>query len=128
LKADPEVFEFMKRVGMFAPGIYVVPEVREVTPGHLVRSGQSSAFDVVFGQRAGAVAVFLLLEGKTGNTVVNVVGEKVYYMPTAEAIKRREVDLEEIALFESLGTCFGRRPEKFHYRLVETMEPKRRHV
>ena len=128
LKADPEVFEFMKRVGMFAPGIYVVPEVREVTPGHLVRSGQSSAFDVNFGQRAGAVAVFLLLEGKTGHTVVNVVGEKIYYMPTAEAIKRFEVDLEEIALFESLGTCFGRRPQKYHYQLVETKEPKRRHV
>jgi 6-phosphofructokinase 1 len=128
LKADPEVFEFMKRAGMYAPGIYVVPEVREVTPGHLVRSGQSSAFDVTFGQRAGAVAVFLLLEDKTGYTVVNVVGEKVYYMPTAEAIQRREVDLEEIALFESLGTCFGRKPEKYHYSLVETREPKRRHV
>jgi hypothetical protein len=38
------------------------------------------------------------------------------------------VDLEEIALFESLGTCFGRKPEKYHYSLVETREPKRRHV
>ncbi len=128
LKSDPSVLDFMKRVGMYAPGIYMIPEVREVTPGHLVRSGQSSAFDVVFGHRAGAVAVFLLLAGKTGHTVVNVVGEKVYYMPTAEAIKRREVDLEEVALFESLGTCFGRIPQEYHYTLIETKEPKRRHV
>ena len=108
LKKDPSVLEFMKRVGMYAPGVYLVPEVREVTPGHLVRSGHSSAFDVTFGHRAGAVAVFLLLEGKTGYTVVNVVGDKIYYMPTSEAIKRKEVDLDEVALFESLGTCFGR--------------------
>jgi 6-phosphofructokinase 1 len=128
LKSDPSVLAFMKRVGMYAPGIYVIPEVREVTPGHLVRSGHSSAFDVVFGHRAGAVAVFLLLEGKTGNTVVNVVGDKVYYMPTAEAIKRWEVNLEEVALFESLGTCFGRPPQKYHYTLVETKGPKGRHV
>jgi len=74
------------------------------------------------------VAVFLLLAGKTGHTVVNVVGEKVYYMPTAEAIKRREVDLDEVALFESLGTCFGRPPQEYHYTLIETKEPKRRHV
>jgi 6-phosphofructokinase 1 len=128
LKSDPSVLAFMKRVGMYAPGIYVIPEVREVTPGHLVRSGHSSAFDVVFGHRAGAVAVFLLLEGKTGNTVVNVVGDKVYYMPTAAAIKRWEVDLDEVALFESLGTCFGRPPQKYNYTLVKTKEPKGRHV
>ena len=69
-----------------------------------------------------------LLEGKTGNTVVNVVGDQIYYMPTTEAIKRWEVDLEEVALFESLGTCFGRPPQKYHYTLVETKEPKGRHV
>jgi 6-phosphofructokinase 1 len=128
LKQDPVVLEFMKRVGMYAPGVYLVPEVREVTPGHLVRSGHSSAFDVIFGHRAGAVAVFLLLEGKTGYTVVNVVGDKIYYMPTSEAIKRKEVDLNEVALFESLGTCFGRPPRKYDYELIETAEPKRRHV
>jgi 6-phosphofructokinase 1 len=128
LKKDPDVKEFMKKTGMFAPGVYEIPEVREVTPGHLVRSGDSSAYDVNFGYKTGAAAVFLLVSGKTGNTLVNVDGDKVYFMPTAEVIKRREVDLREIALFESLGTCFGRNPQKYDYELVETTVPIQRHL
>ena len=128
LKEDPEVIEFMKKTGMHVPGIYVIPEVRDVTPGHLVRSGQSSAFDVNFGHKAGAAAVFLLLEGKTGNTVVNVDGETIYYMSTPEAIKRREVDISEIALFESLGTCFGRKPLKYDYQFAEVKGKITRHL
>jgi 6-phosphofructokinase 1 len=119
LKADPDVIEFMKKTGMYVPGIYAIPEAREVTPGHLVRSGHSSAFDVNFGYKAGAGAVVLLLEGKTGNTVTGVEGHKILYMPTSEAIKRREVDIEELALFESLGTCFGRTPVAFKAELHE---------
>jgi 6-phosphofructokinase 1 len=128
LKADPAVKEFMKRAGMYAPGVYEIPEVREVIPGHLVRSGPSSAYDVNFGQRAGAASVLLLLEGKTGNTVVDVEGSKIFYIPTSEAIKRREVDISEVALFESLGTCFGRKPKKFGYELVETKGVPKRHL
>ncbi|MDP1759428.1 MAG: hypothetical protein Q8K77_06495, partial [Thermodesulfovibrionales bacterium] len=128
LKADPAVKEFMKRAGMYAPGVYEIPEVREVTPGHLVRSGPSSAYDVNFGQRAGAASVLLLLEGKTGNTVVDVEGNKIFYISTSEAIKRREVDISELALFESLGTCFGRKPRKFGYELVETKGVPKRHL
>ena len=128
LKADPDVKEFMKRAGMYAPGVYEIPEVREVTPGHLVRSGPSSAYDVNFGQRAGAASVLLLLEGKAGNTVVDVEGNKIFYIPTSEAIKRREVDISEVALFESLGTCFGRKPRKFGYELVETKGVPKRHL
>ena len=119
LKSDPDVPKFMKETGMLVPGIYVIPEVREVTPGHLVRSGGSSAYDVNFGYRAGAAAVLLLLAGKTGSTVVDLTGKKIEYVSTAEAIKRREVDLTEIALFEGLGICFGRKPEKFAYELSE---------
>ncbi|MBI5205682.1 MAG: 6-phosphofructokinase [Nitrospirae bacterium] len=128
MKTDPAVTEFMKKTGMWAPGVYETPEVREVTPGHLVRSGASSAFDVNFGHRAGAAAVLLLLEGKTGNTVVDVDGNKIIYIDTSEAIKRREVDISEIALFESLGTCFGRKTEKFKYELVEQKGPISRHL
>jgi 6-phosphofructokinase 1 len=128
LKKDPGVKDFMQRTGMFAPGVYEIPEVREVTPGHLVRSGHSSAFDVNFGYKAGAAAVLLLLEGKFGNTVVNVNGEKISYQPTAELIKRRVVDLKEIAIFESLGTCFGREPQKFEYEFVEVKGQIERHL
>jgi len=128
LKADPDVKEFMKRTGMYAPGVYEIPEIREVTLGHLVRSGQSSSFDVNFGQKTGAAAVLLLLSGKTGNSVVSVEGNKIFYMPTAEAIKRREVDIDEITLFESLGTCFGRKPQKFEYQFIEAKTPIQRHL
>lgn len=128
MKNDPEVKEFMKETGMYAPGVYETPEVREVTPGHLVRCGSSSAFDVNFGHKAGAAAVFLLLAGKTGNTVTNVDGESIFYMDTVEAIKRREVDISEIALFESLGTCFGRKPEKYTYNFTEIKDKTIRHL
>ncbi|MEW6570637.1 MAG: 6-phosphofructokinase [Nitrospirota bacterium] len=128
LKNDPEVKDFMQRTGMFAPGVYEVPEVREVTPGHLVRSGHSSAFDVNFGYKAGAAAVFLLRKGKFGNTIVCVDGSKIYYQPTAEVIKRRQVDLEEVAIFENLGTCFGRLPKKYEYDLIETKGIIERHL
>jgi 6-phosphofructokinase 1 len=128
LKQDPSVKDFMKKNGMFAPGVYEVPEVREVTPGHLVRSGHSSAYDVNFGYKAGAAAVFLLKEGKYGNTVVDVDGNKVYYQSTADVIKRREVDIEEIAIFESLGICFGREPKRYDYKLVEITGKITRHV
>ena len=128
LKDDPAVPAFMRHVGMYAPGVYEIPEVREVTPGHLVRSGPSSAFDVNFGQRAGAVAVLLLLENKTGTTLVSVNGNQITYMPTSEAIKRREVDVAELALFESLGTCFGRKPKTYDYHLKEQTEICERHL
>ncbi|MBI4681816.1 MAG: 6-phosphofructokinase [Nitrospirae bacterium] len=125
LKTDPDVQAFMKRTGMFVPGIYVIPEVREVTPGHLVRSGHSSAYDVNFGYKTGAGAVVLLREGKTGKTVTGVEGHKILFMPTTEAIKRREVDVEELALFESLGTCFGRKPVEFKPELIEEQRTER---
>jgi 6-phosphofructokinase 1 len=128
MKTDLEVKEFMKSTGMYAPGVYETPEVREVLPGHLVRCGTSSAFDVNFGHKAGAAAVFLLLEGKTGNTVVNVDGQSIFYLDTTEAIKRREVDISEIALFESLGTCFGRKPEMYNYNFTEIKAKAIRHL
>ncbi len=119
LRVDKDVEAFMRRSGMYVPGIYAIPEAREVTPGHLVRSGHSSAYDVNFGYKAGAGAVVLLREGKTGNTITGVEGQKIMYMPTTEAIKRREVDIEELALFESLGTCFGRKSVDFNPELHE---------
>lgn len=128
LKGDPAVKDFMERTGMFAPGVYEIPEVREVTLGHLVRSGHSSAFDVNFGYKAGAAAILLLVEGKFGVTVVEVEGNHIRYMPTEEAIIRREVDVKEIAIFESLGTCFGRKSEPFIYELIEQKDYIDRHL
>jgi len=49
-------------------------------------------------------------------------------MPTEEAIIRREVDVREIAIFESLGTCFGRQPEKYEFELIEQKSHIDRHL
>ncbi len=114
LKADKEIRKFMQQSHMFVEELYTIPEVRSVTPGHLVRCGHSFAYDVNFGIQGGAAAVLLLKKGITGVTVVNVVGEEVRYMKIDEAIKQRKVDLKQVALFEELGICFGRRaPEAY---------------
>lgn len=128
IKNDPEIKEFMKEVGMFAPGVYEAPEIREVAPGHLVRSGQTSAFDVNFGKQAGSAAVILLTKGISGNTVVRVSGIEVSYMPTSEVIKQRTVDLDEVALYEALGVCFGRKPETYSPVCKEVKGTIQRHL
>jgi len=109
MAADPEMKAFMKRVGSFVQGVYELPEIREVMPGHLVRSGHTSALDANFGKQAGAAAVKLLQNDITGVTVVEVDGNTIRYIPTAEAIKQRHVDVRFVAMYESLGICFGRK-------------------
>lgn len=111
-KGDPFVAGLMKQEKMYVKGIYEIPEVRAVTPGHLVRCGHSSVYDVNFGKEAGAAAVVLLKGGLSGVTVAGIHSGKIRYVETAEAIKQRFVDLSAVALHEQLGTCFGRRPEK----------------
>jgi len=119
IKKDPDTKGFMKRVGMYVPGVYEIPEIREVTPGHLIRSGYSSGYDVNFGREAGAAAVVLLTKGLGGNTIVKVKGTKIYYKPTAEVIKQRLVDLDIVAFYETLGICFGRKPAEYKAELIE---------
>jgi 6-phosphofructokinase 1 len=117
MKDDPDVKAFMKDTGMLVPGVYEKPEIREVTPGHLVRSGHSYAYDVNFGMSAGAAGVTLLANGVKGVTVVKASGGEIFYKPTAEVIKQRHVDLAEVALYERLGICFGRKPEDYEPQL-----------
>lgn len=105
---DPEWADFLKKEGIYVEGIYEYPEIREIQLGHLVRAGESSCYDVTFGKQAGAGAALLMKNGITGVTVVGVEHENVTYIPTAEAIKQRYVDLNEIALYENLDVCFGR--------------------
>ncbi len=119
MKQDPDMKEFMKRNNISVSGVYELPEIREVTPGHLVRSGRSTSYDVNFGREVGAAAVVLVTKGLGGNTVINVRGTKIKYKPTAEVIKQRHVDLNTISFYETLGTCFGRKPVKFNPELVE---------
>jgi len=105
---DPKIAQFMKDEKMFVKGLYENPEVRAVSPGHLVRCGHSSVYDVNFGKEVGAAAVILLKNGLSGVTVTGVYNGKIQYVPTSEAIKQRYVDLGIVALHEQLGTCFGR--------------------
>ena len=103
----------MKSVGQYVEGLYERPEIREVNPGHLVRSGGSSSYDVAFGKSVGGAAIKLLEDGKTGVTVAGVYGREILFMKTTDAIKQRHVDLAEIALYEEMGICFGRTPNAF---------------
>ncbi len=119
MKEDHEMTEFMKKNRIFVAGVYKLPEIREVTPGHLVRSGRSSAYDVNFGKEAGAAAVLLLIKGLGGNSIVKVRGKKITYKSTAEVIKQRHVDLNTVAFYETLGVCFGRKPGEFMPEMVE---------
>ena len=114
-----EIKKFMKDAGMYIEGMYEIPEIRDVNPGHLVRSGQTTAYDVNFGRSVGAGAVTLLVNGVSGVTVVGIDGNEVSYMPSKEAIQQRYVDLNDISLYEAMGVCFGRKPEPFKPELVE---------
>lgn len=113
LKADDEIRSFMSRQGMFVKGHYEIPEVRAVTPGHIVRSGFTSAYDANFGMEAGASAVILLLDGLSGVTVTRFKNGKIHYMKVQEAIKQRYVDLDQVNLYEQLGFTFGRVRQEF---------------
>ena len=113
LKADSEITKLMQQSKTYVKGINEIPEVRAVTPGHLVRCGHSSAYDVNFGKEAGAGAVVLLKNGTTGVTVAGIENGKVQYIETKEAIKQRHVDLNQVSVHESLGVCFGRKPADF---------------
>ncbi|MDR3279551.1 MAG: 6-phosphofructokinase [Synergistaceae bacterium] len=110
MKADPEMEAFMKASGMYVKGVLEIPEVRDVAPGHLVRSGSTAAYDVSFGKEVGGAAVILLMNGVTGVTVYGVVDGEIRYMPTKEAIRQRYVNLDMVAFHEQMGLCFGRKP------------------
>ena len=112
LKADPELASLMKKSGMYVQGINEIPEVRTIAPGHLVRCGHSSAYDVNFGKEVGAGAFLLLNQGMTGVTVAGIIGGQIKYIDTKEAIKQRHVDVNQVAIYEAMGTCFGRVPGK----------------
>jgi len=113
LKADPEIKGLMKKARMFVEKMNETPEVRSVVPGHLVRCGHSSAYDVCFGKEAGAAAVLLLNKGTVGVTVVGIDGDKVRYMESKKAIEQRHVDLNQVAVYEAMGTCFGRTTQAY---------------
>jgi 6-phosphofructokinase 1 len=109
VKKDAAVKEFMKRTGQFVEGVYEIPEIREVRPGHLVRCGFATPVDANFGLEAGAAAVELHVQGINGVTVVAYKEGRIQYMDVADAIQQRHVDPDSISLYEQMGICFGRK-------------------
>jgi len=128
LTEDPEVRSMMKEYGMYVESLYEIPEIRTITPGHLVRCGETSAFDVNFGIEAGAAAIELLVKGIDGVTVADVVGNTIHYMDTVDAIKQRRVDPALVAFHENLGVCFGRPPQTVSPQFVKLNGPPNRHL
>jgi len=128
LKEDAGVKDLMRQYGLFVETLNEVPEIRPVTPGHLVRCGQTLAYDVSFGIEAGAAAVHLLANGICGVTVVGVYGQSVRYMKTEQAIQQRYVDLDQVSFHESLGICFGRDPGQLALSYLETDVAPERHL
>jgi 6-phosphofructokinase 1 len=116
---DPKIKDFMKEMGLFVEGVYEAFEVREIVPEHLVRCGDSSAYDTNFGFEAGAAAVLLLLEGKSGVTVTGITGNQVSYIPAEKAIEPRHVDLDQVPLYEAAGITFGRKSGDFKPKFSE---------
>ncbi|MBI3617534.1 MAG: 6-phosphofructokinase [Candidatus Omnitrophica bacterium] len=116
-KNDPEIPKLMRREKMYVKSLNEIPEIRAVTPGHLVRCGHSSVYDVNFGKEAGGAAALLLQKGISGVTVVGVNGEEIRYMDTADAIKQRHVNPAQITYHEQLGICFGRNPSPLTVKL-----------
>lgn len=110
-QGDPSVMGLMRDAKMYIEGVYEVPEVRSVVPGHLVRCGHSSVYDVNFGKEVGAGAVVLLKSGLSGVTVTGIQNGKIQYAKTEDVIEQRFVDLDVVSLHEQLGTCFGREPQ-----------------
>jgi 6-phosphofructokinase 1 len=127
LKADASIKDLMVKRGVYVKGINEIPEVRAVTPGHLVRCGHSSAYDVNFGKEAGAAAFILLNQGISGVTVSGISNGKIRYIETKEAIKQRLVDTHQVAIYEAMGICFGRTPEKIHAKAEKLDHAMERH-
>ena len=101
MEADPYWKELFTKEGMYVEGINMRPEIREAPLGHLVRSGETTAYDCSFGKQGGGAAVLLLNKGITGVTVVGIDHNKVEYMKTKDAIKQRYVDTDDVAYYSS---------------------------
>lgn len=127
-KADHSIKAFMKKTHLFVENIYEVPEVRAVTPGHLVRCGRTSAYDANFGKEAGGGAVVLLKNGIAGVTICGVTGSEIRYMDAEKAIKQRHVDLKQVRFHEQLGVCFGRKIKSYKAELKKIKTSPERYM
>jgi 6-phosphofructokinase 1 len=94
--------------GTYVEDINMIPEIRDILSGHLVRCGESTPYDVSFGKQCGGGAVLLLLNNIAGVTIAGINEGEIRYLPVSEAIKQRYVDLNDVDFYEKMGICFGR--------------------
>ena len=128
LRKDKGAKEFMRSSGQFVSGIHEFPEAREVRPGHLVRCGLTSVIDISFGLEIGAGAVELIKAGIFAVSLSSYREGNLEYMDCKDAIQQRHVNPSDIALYESLGICFGRKKEDTKVQLKKIKEaPLRPH-
>jgi 6-phosphofructokinase 1 len=120
---DPDFPAAMRRHGVYVEGMNELPEVREVVPGYLVRSGPASALDAVYGLDLGIGAVHLLLKNESGVTVTGIRDGTIEYVPAAEAIRTRLVDERVLALYEGAGFSFGRQPRPYSPECAKAAAP-----
>jgi 6-phosphofructokinase 1 len=123
MKKDKEIAKLMKQSRLFVPGVNEAPEIRDVVPLYIARSGETTALDVNFGLEIGAGSIYALLQGLSGVTILGVNKQNVSYMDTKEAIERRRVNQHKVALFENMGFCFGRKMEPFKPIFDEVKKP-----
>ena len=84
---------------MFVEGLYEIPEVRSVSPGHLVRCGHSSVYDVNFGKEVGAASVNEIHSIAAVDTVVNpslAMVSRIINNLAFDLMKRRQLYADQI--------------------------------
>jgi len=113
IKVDPDMKRLFKEQGLFIEGMNEMPDIRESTPKYLIRSGTTSALDSNYGRDLGAGAVVLLTNDISGVTVTEVNDGTVRFASINSMIKQRHVNDQMITFYESLGICFGRKPEPY---------------
>ncbi len=120
---DKEIPKLMKKARLFVPGVNERPEIRDVVPLYIARSGDTTALDINFGLEIGSGSIFALLQGLSGVTILGINKRNVNYMQTVEAIKKRKVNKNRVALYEYMGFCFGRNTKAFEPILNEVKKP-----
>ncbi len=116
--------ELYKKAGTYIEGINETPEMRDLLPGHLVRCGESTAYDVSFGKQCGGAAVILMLNSIFGVTVAGLDQGTIKYLPVKDAIVQRFVDTKDVEFHEKLGICFGRKVSGEFKPKLEKLEGK----
>ena len=65
------------------------------------------------------MSVVLLKEGTSGVSVIGVKEGVIQYQQTKKLIEQRHVSLDDVAFYEHLGVCFGRKPAEVKLQVAE---------